>query len=126
MRIDHIAIWVKDLEIMKEFYSGYFNMHAGEKYLNESKGFSSYFLSSGEEGSRLELMNRPGLADRCPDSFGYTHIAISVGSREEVDRITEILRKDNFTIASLPRITGDGYYESVILDPEGNLVEITS
>ena len=127
MKIEHLAIWVRDLEIMKEFYQEYFNMSCGKKYENKLKNFSSYFLSFNE-GARLELMHRPGISEHAGNegiTYGFTHIAISVGSKENVDRITELIRAAGFAVTGEPRTTGDGYYESVILDPEGNLIELS-
>lgn len=125
MRIEHIAIWVNDLEKMREFYSLYFEAKASGKYINPLKEFSSYFLSF-ENGARLEIMNKPGLeSSPQPTMAGWTHIAISVGSKNAVDELTGRLKKDGYTITGNPRITGDGYYESVVLDPEGNQIEIT-
>lgn len=125
MHIEHIALWVKDLEKMKLFFTSYFRARSSEKYTNELKQFSSYFLSF-DNGGRLELMHRPGL-ETAPAAqyYGWAHIAISVNSREEVDRLTDRLMNDGYTVESGPRTTGDGYYESVILDPEGNKIEIT-
>ena len=126
MRIEHIALWVKDLEKMKEFYSLYFKAQVSEKYYNPLKQFSSYFLSF-ENGARLEIMNKPGLESSLqPMVSGWAHIAFSVGSKEAVDNLTDILKSEGYTIAGEPRTTGDGYYESVILDPEGNQIEITA
>jgi lactoylglutathione lyase len=125
MRIEHAALWVKDIEKMKVFYCSYFQTIASEKYTNIQKQFSSYFLSF-DSGSRLEIMNKPELAALPQsESSGWAHLAISVGSREKVDQLTNQLRDDGYTIKSNPRTTGDGYYESVILDPEGNQLEIT-
>lgn len=127
MRIHHIAIWVNDLEKMREFYQTYFNMKCGDKYENYNKGFSSYFLSF-ESGARIEIMKRNDIFDEIGEkglANGLTHIAISVGSREKVDKLTERFRLDGFKIFGKPRITGDGYYESVVLDPEGNHIELT-
>ena len=127
MKIEHIAIWVRDLEKTKAFYSSYFNMRCGEKYLNEKKQFSSYFLSF-EDGARIEIMHRPDISEQAGEvgaNWGLTHFAISVGSRKRVDELTETIRKAGFEVTGEPRTTGDGYYESVVLDPEGNLVEIT-
>jgi len=127
MKIEHIAIWVRDLERSKDFYTRFFNMNCNEKYLNEKKQFSSYFLSF-EGGARIEIMHRPDIAersDRAGLTLGFTHFAISVGSRERVDELTELIRKAGFEVTGEPRTTGDGYYESVVSDPEGNLVEIT-
>jgi len=128
MKIEHIAIWVKDLELMKGFYETYFDAKAGEKYHNPTKNFTSYFLSF-DEGSRLELMHRPEIEDVKKGSqefIGITHFAVSIGSKEKVDLLTERLRKDGYTIVGEPRTTGDGYYESVVLDPEQNRIEITA
>lgn len=128
MKIEHIAIWVDDLEKMCDFYSAYFGFNSSEKYTNEKKGFASYFLSFGEGKTRLELMNRKDITDgprKRGLAKGMAHFAISVGSKDAVNTLTEKLRNDHYTIESEPRTTGDGYYESVISDPEGNLVEIT-
>lgn len=127
MRIEHLAIWVTDLEASKDFYTSYFEASAGEKYHNPQKSFTSYFLRF-ESGSRLELMHRPDVAKLLEvgqEVIGLTHFAISVGSKEKVDRLTERLRNDGYGIIGEPRTTGDGYYESVVLDPEGNRIEIT-
>lgn len=127
MKIEHLAIWVRDLEKMKDFYSTYFGMRCGEKYVNEKKGFSSYFLSF-ENGARIEIMHRSDISEQSGNrgtSFGITHIAISTGSKERVDELTESIRVGGFKIVGEARTTGDGYYESVVADPEGNLVEIT-
>ena len=128
MKINHIAIWVNDLEVIKDFYSIYFRMSIGEKYINETKGFSSYFLSFPGSEARIEIMHRTDISDHFGNKGlvnGYTHLAISVGSKSKVDELTEKLRLNGYTIASEPRTTGDGYYESVVLDPEGNHIEIT-
>lgn len=128
MRIEHLAIWTLDLETMKAFYEKYFMCRAGAKYVNAKKEFQSYFLTF-DSGCRLELMQKPGIVtakDNVHQEFtGITHVAISVGSKEQVDVLTAQLRKDGFQIAGEPRTTGDGYYESVVLDPEGNRIEIT-
>ena len=127
MKIEHIALWVKDLEKMKSFYMEYFNMTCGEKYENKNKGFSSYFLAF-ESGARIEIMYRPDInaqAGKNGVSYGLTHLAISVGSKEKVNKLTELIRNDGFEIVGEPRMTGDGFYESIISDPEGNHIEIT-
>ncbi len=129
MKIEHIAIWAEDIELMRTFYQSYFGMQSSGKYENPAKKFSSYFLSFGEGSARMELMHRPGIADaggKRGALKGLAHLAISVGSEANVDRLTERLRADNYTIEAEPRRTGDGYYESVVLDPEGNCVEITA
>ncbi|MDX2047692.1 MAG: VOC family protein [Chitinophagaceae bacterium] len=126
--IEHLAIWVKDLEKMKQFYTRYFSAVANEKYYNPSKQFSSYFLSFAGD-CRLEIMHMPSVTENKnsiePQSRGLIHFAISVGSEEKVNALTEQLRQDGYTILGNPRRTGDGYYESVILDPESNRIEIT-
>ena len=128
MKIEHLAIWVQDLERMKAFYEKYFQAQAGEKYHNPKKNFTSYFLSFSE-GSRLELMHKPEIPDNKNDFLkqyiGIIHFAMSVGSKEMVDSLTEQLREDGYSVVGNPRTTGDGYYESVVLDPEGNRIEIT-
>jgi lactoylglutathione lyase len=129
IRIEHLAMWVTDLEKMKAFYERYFEAVAGEKYINPRKQFSSYFLQFGE-GCRLELMHRPDIPANRKEveaqNIGLIHFAISVGSEEAVDRLTERLRRDGYAVMGEPRRTGDGYYESVVLDPEGNRIEITA
>ncbi len=128
MHIEHVAIWTHDLERLRHFYETYFDSTASAKYFNPRKHFESYFLTFAD-GARLELMQRPGVPlsknQIEPQFTGYIHIALSVGSREAVDALTERLRRDNCRILSGPRTTGDGYYESVVLDPDGNRIEIT-
>lgn len=129
MKIEHIAIWSRDIEKLKKFYVHYFQAVSGEKYFNAKKNFQSYFLSF-DTGCRLEIMQMPGIPDNIHDVhaqfIGIIHMAIAVGSKERVDALTEKLRADGFEIVGEPRTTGDGYYESVILDPEGNRIEITA
>lgn len=129
MKIDHIAIWTKDLEQLRSFYIKYFKATSNEKYFNPTKNFSSYFLSF-EGDCSIEIMEMPGIPDSKDDVLtqfmGLIHLAINVGSKAEVDRLTEALRKDGFKIVGEPRTTGDGCYESVILDPDGNRVEIVA
>lgn len=125
MKIEHVALWVNDLEASKEFYEKYFHAVAGDQYHNSKTKFSSYFLSF-DEGSRLELANKKHLSPNIADSLGYGHIALSVGDKAAVDAKTQELVDAGFPLLSGPRTTGDGYYESVIQDPEGNLVEITT
>ena len=127
VRIEHLAIWVTDLEMMCLFYEHYFDGTAGEKYHNPTKKFTSYFLSF-KEGPRLELMQMPGLsvvANTTNEYLGIAHFAVSVGSKEKVDKLTELLKKDGYFVLGEPRTTGDEYYESVVLDPEKNRIEIT-
>ncbi|GET21524.1 VOC family protein [Prolixibacter denitrificans] len=126
MKIEHIAIWTLHLEEMKTFYETYFSAKAGNQYHNPNKQFRSYFLSF-DEGPRMELMHRPGMSQNSgsTDLTGITHLAFSAGSRAAVDQLTEKLRREGYVVAGEPRVTGDGYYESVILDPDGNHIEIT-
>lgn len=127
MKIEHIAIWTRDIEKMKGFYVTYFQISVGEKYINGKKNFHSYFLTF-DDGCRLELMYMPGIpgnSNQTEQYIGLTHLAIAVGSKERVDSLTEQLRMDGYKIIGEPRTTGDGYYESVILDPEDNRIEIT-
>jgi len=112
---------------MREFYLQFFDLTSNKKYYNSKKNFSSYFLSF-PTGARIELMYKPEIFEiiETPElDFGLTHFAISVDSKEKVDVLTNIIRQNGHLIVSEPRITGDGYYESVISDPEGNLIEIT-
>ncbi|RYU95328.1 VOC family protein [Emticicia agri] len=129
MKIEHLAIWVRDLELMRSFYVKYFEGESNGKYRNDKKNFESYFISFGS-GARLELMQMPGIIDTKNDGhqqlIGITHFAVSVGSKERVDELTKVFRKDAFEIVGEPRWTGDGYYESVVLDPEKNRIEITA
>lgn len=126
VKIDHIAIWADDLELLREFYEKYFGFASGDKYENPKKNFSSYFLSLGD-GVRIELMaGGPVKSAGGESAAGLAHFAISAGGRENVDVLTERLRRDGYRILCEPRTTGDGYYESAVSDPEGNRVEITA
>jgi lactoylglutathione lyase len=128
MRIEHIAIWTHDLERLRQFYETYFGGTANTKYVNPRKQFASYFLTFAD-GARLELMQRPDVPlsknDVEQQFTGYIHLAFSIGSREAVDALTDRLRADGYRILDGPRTTGDGYYESTTLDPNGNRIEIT-
>ncbi|MBY9006014.1 MAG: VOC family protein [Candidatus Lokiarchaeota archaeon] len=127
MKIEHIAIWTNNLEILKDFYKKYFNIEVGRKYRNEKTKFESYFLSFNGE-CRLEIMQIPSIQNSknniLKQYVGLNHFAIAVGSKSKVISITQILHNDGYNIISEPRKTGDGYFESVILDPDGNRVEI--
>lgn len=128
MKIDHIAIWAWDLEKLKGFYVKYFGMTCGEKYVNPTKQYSSYFLSFEGAETRIEIMHRPDIVESTEKqsvTMGITHFSIALESKDEVDNLTERLRSDGFNIVGEPRTTGDGYYESVVEDCEGNWVEIT-
>lgn len=131
MTINHVAMWVSDLDVMKLFYEQYFGAHAGNKYENPKKQFTSYFLSF-DSGVRLEIMKKMGVgfhedssASAPADFIGISHLAFSVGTEKAVDELTEKLSRIGVKVLSGPRRTGDGYYESVISDPEGNVIEIT-
>lgn len=125
MKIEHVAIWVNDLELMKDFYVKYFNGTANEKYHNKVKEFESYFITF-DSGARLEIMRKKGIDQpQQDDQVGWAYIAFSLGSKEAVDEMTDRLANDGYRVVDGPRITGDGYYESVVEDPEGNLIELT-
>ena len=126
MRIEHIALYVNDLEGAKAFFETYFQAVANDGYHNQKTDFRSYFLTFSD-GSRLEIMTKPDLTDsgNLLDRFGYAHIAFSVGSREAVNELTGQLKAGGFPTLSGPRVTGDGYYESCVLGFEGNIIEIT-
>jgi len=128
MKIEHVAIWTLDLERLKNFYCRYFSATAGPKYHNPRHGFNSYFLQF-DNGARLELMQMPSVSVRAgvPGErlLGWAHLAFSLGSRQLVDDTTLLLRRDGFQHLDGPRETGDGYYESTVLDPDGNRLELT-
>jgi lactoylglutathione lyase len=127
MKIEHIAIWARDLEELKNFYEKYFDGKPGARYGNDAKQFTSYFIHF-EKGARLEIMHMPSVSDTGNIegrlSAGLAHIAFSAGSEEAVRRLTERLRHDGFNVIDGPRKTGDGYFESVVMDPENNRIEI--
>ncbi len=126
MKIEHIAMYVNDLEGAKNFFETYFEAVSNQGYHNKTTDFKSYFLTF-EDGARLEIMNRPGMQDDAKGLYrtGFVHLAFRVGSKERVDKLTERLQKDGFEVISGPRMTGDGYYESCIVGIEGNQIEIT-
>lgn len=126
MRIEHIAMYVNELERVRDFFVEYFNAISNDEYHNKTTGFRSYFLSF-DDGARLELMNKLNMND-CEKQLartGYIHIAFSLGSKEAVDALTNRLKDDGYEVISGPRTTGDGYYESCIIGIEGNQIEIT-
>ena len=126
MKIDHIALYVKDLEVSKSFYETYFGAKSNELYHNPKTGLHTYFLSF-DSGTRLEIMWCPNLSKRLDRVMneGLIHFAFSVGSKKAVDTLTQKIIDAGYVCFSQPRTTGDGYYESVILDPDGNMIEIT-
>lgn len=129
MHIDHIALWTCDLERCKDFYQRYFGAAAGPHYLNPAKGFESCFLSF-PQGARIEVMKTTALTPAAlppgAQRLGLTHLAIAVGSIQRVDELTRRIMNDGYPVLDGPRTTGDGYYEGVVLDPDGNRIEITA
>lgn len=129
MKLDHAALWTPDLERSRVFYERYFGGRAGARYENPRTGFASYFMSF-DGGSRLELMQMPGIAPRTHEpavqQLGLVHLAFDAGSPAQVDALTERLRADGHAVIGEPRRTGDGYYESTVLDPDGNRIEIAA
>ncbi len=126
MRIEHVAMYVNDIEKARAFFVKYLDGKANDGYHNVKTDFQSYFISF-EDGARLEIMNRPNMTDEVKslNRTGLIHIAFSVGSKERVDELTERLNAAGYDIVSGPRTTGDGYYESCIIAIEGNQIEIT-
>ena len=126
MKIEHVALYVKDLEKAKDFFVTFLNGKANNGYHNPTTDFRSYFISF-DDGARLELMNKPDMYDmeKPLNRTGFIHIAFSVGSKEKVDELTETLKAAGYDVVSGPRTTGDGYYESCIVGIEGNQIEIT-
>ncbi|MCP8857624.1 VOC family protein [Latilactobacillus fuchuensis] len=124
MQIEHVGLWVHDLEAMKAFYQMMFEAKVGERYENHAKGFQSYFLTF-ESGARLEIMHQVDqLVDRAVQGQ-YAHLAMSVDSREMVDQLVVQFKAQGLPLLNGPRVTGDGYYEAVVEDPEHNLIELT-
>ncbi|MCF0106039.1 MAG: VOC family protein [Holdemanella sp.] len=126
MKIEHVALYVNDIEAGREFFMKYFNAKSNEIYHNKKTGFRSYFLSF-DDGSRLEVMNHVDMQDdeKGLRRTGFIHLAFSVGSKELVDSLTAQLKEDGYEVISGPRTTGDGYYESCVVAIEGNQIEIT-
>ncbi|WP_273403221.1 VOC family protein [Actinobacillus porcinus] len=127
MKLEHVAMYVQDLEKAKAFFMKYFNAQPNEKYHNLRTNLMTYFLTfSG--GARLEIMTRPEIVELDKNVFrtGLVHLSMQVGSEEKVRELTEQLRSDGYQVISEPRTTGDGYYESCVLDGEGNQIEIVA
>ena len=125
MKIHHVAVYVQDLEISREYYEKYFGAESNELYHNKKTGLKTYFLSF-DNGCKVEIMSRPGVLNRdnSVEQTGYLHLAFIAGDKNAVDLLTDRIRGDGFTVYSEPRVTGDGYYESNVADPDGNSVEI--
>lgn len=124
MQLTHIAIWTNELERAREFYVNYFNGKSNEKYVNPKKGFASYFITF-EGGASLEIMQRTDVTEEKEGLFiGLAHFAFSVGSKENVNKMIELFRKEGYIILGEPRTTGDGFYEGAVSDPDGNIVEV--
>lgn len=127
MKLEHVALYVDDLEAIKAFYIRHFDAAANNKYHNPRTGLQTYFLSF-DDGARLEIMQRPGMTPKSSSEhvLGYTHISFKLGSVEKVDQLTRELQESGCPLLNGPRKTGDGYYESVLSDPEGNLIELVA
>ncbi len=127
MKVEHIAMYVNDLEKAKDFFVKYFHAKSNDGYHNKTTNFYSYFLTF-DDGARIELMSHPDMQDteKGIRRTGLIHIAFSVGSKEKVDELTQVLQNDGYEVLSGPRTTGDGYYESCIVGIEGNQIEITT
>lgn len=126
MGIEHVAMYVNDLEGARNFFETYFNAESNDLYHNKTTDFKSYFLTF-DQGSRLEIMTKPGMQneEKTLARTGLIHIAFQTGSKEKVDELTNRLKEDGYEVVSGPRTTGDGYYESCVVALEGNQIEIT-
>ena len=127
LRIEHVALWARDLERLREFYVSLLGGRSGPPYVNPRTGFRSYFISFGDGGARVELMSRPGVqmaGGGTGERPGYAHVAFASGSREAVDTLVTRLEAQGVEVLGRPRLTGDGYYEAVLADPEGNRIEL--
>lgn len=126
MKIEHVAMYVNELESARDFFVKYLGGVSNDGYHNKTTGFRSFFISF-DDGARLEIMNKPSMEniEKSVNRTGYIHIAFSVGNVEEVDRLTRQFQEDGYEVLSGPRTTGDDYYESCIVGFEGNQIEIT-
>ena len=127
MKLEHVALYVQDLEAMKDFYVRHFGAIPNQKYHNPRTGLQTYFLSF-DDGARLELMQRPAMSPKSRGEYplGYVHISFKLNTPEKVDQLTKTLQESGCPLLNGPRSTGDGYYESVLADPEGNLIELVA
>ena len=128
VRIDHVALWTRDLEGLRDFYMRHFGAESGPRYASRRQaGFTSYFLTLPGGGARLELMALPALGEAVLGrAVGWAHLALAVGDSDAVDTLVARLVAAGVRLVSAARTTGDGYYEAVIADPDGNLVEIVA
>ncbi len=130
--LDHVAIWVADLDEARDFYSHWFNGHANGLYENPTTGLRTHilhFTDTPPEGrrTRLEIMTRPGLEGRREaEGLGWAHVSFSLPGRDDVDRLAASMREAGVPVVDGPRQTGDGYYEAAVLDPEGNRIELVA
>jgi lactoylglutathione lyase len=125
-RLEHVALWVRDVDLVAGFYARYFDARVGERYENPRKGFQSRFLAFAS-GARLEVMARTDVGMRgTGEALGFAHVAIAIGDEAAVDALAARFEADGVSVLDGPRRTGDGYYECVVLDPEGNRVEVTA
>lgn len=128
MKLGHVAMWTTQIEVLKSFYVTYFGATSGERYVNPRTNFSSYFLAFDGDAA-LELMQTSGIQIRAynPEvkAVGLTHLAFTLNTKDEVDTLTQRLQQDRYALEKAPRMTGDGFYESAVFDPDGNIVEIT-
>jgi lactoylglutathione lyase len=130
MTIDHVAIWTTQIEKLKDFYVKYFNGTVNRKYRNNENNFESYFVSFGP-GSRIELMQKPGIPENLNDPvekqhLGIIHLSFGAENMAEVNRKSADLSRDGYIILRGPRKTGDGYWEFETLDPDNNRIEVSA
>jgi lactoylglutathione lyase len=128
MKLEHIAIWTDNIELLRNYYVSFFEGQSNEMYINPKTQFQSYFISF-ESGARLEIMSMPNIPDNANDTInaqhkGIIHIAFSVATKQEVDAKAALLQANGFELLNGPRVTGDGYYEFVTLDPDKNRLEV--
>lgn len=128
MKLEYIAIWTDNIELLRNYYVSFFDGQSNEMYINPKTQFQSYFISF-ESGARLEIMSMPNIPDNTNDTInaqhkGIIHIAFSVDTKQEVDAKAALLQANGLEILNGPRVTGDGYYEFVTLDPDKNRLEV--